>query len=50
MFFSTLAEVVEVYSSPNRGLITHLQHLVQREEEVDEDPGRSSTDRSTRTE
>lgn len=35
-----LPELVEAYSSPNMGLVTHLQYLVQREEEVEEEPGR----------
>lgn len=34
-----LPELVEAYYGPNMGLITHLQFAVQREEEVDEDPG-----------
>lgn len=38
-FFSVLTELVEAYSSPNMGLVTHLQYLVQREEEVEEEPG-----------
>ncbi|TWW57480.1 phosphatidylinositol 3,4,5-trisphosphate 5-phosphatase 1 [Takifugu flavidus] len=37
-FFSVLPELVEAYSSPNMGLVTHLQYLVQREEEMEEEP------------
>ena len=37
-----LPELVEAYYSPNMGLITHLQYPVQREEEADEDPGRTT--------
>lgn len=39
-FFSILPELVEAYYSPNMGLVTHLQYPVQREEEVDEEPGK----------
>lgn len=38
-FYSMLPELVDAYYSPNMGLITHLQYLVQREEEVEEEPG-----------
>lgn len=39
-FFFMLPELVEAYSSPNMGLVTHLQYLVHREEEMEEEPGR----------
>lgn len=38
-----LPELVEAYYSPNMGLITHLQYPVQREEEVDEEPGQTTS-------
>lgn len=38
-----LPELVEAYYSPNMGLITHLQYPVQREEEADEEPGRTTS-------
>lgn len=38
-FFSLLPELVEAYYNPNMGLVTHLQYPVQREEEVEEEPG-----------
>lgn len=40
-FFSLLPELVEAYYSPNMGLVTHLQYPVQREEEVEEEPGQT---------
>uniref|UniRef100_A0A7N8YCI9 phosphatidylinositol-3,4,5-trisphosphate 5-phosphatase n=1 Tax=Mastacembelus armatus TaxID=205130 RepID=A0A7N8YCI9_9TELE len=40
-FFDLLPELVDAYYSPNMGLVTHLQYSVQREEEVDEDPGQN---------
>uniref|UniRef100_A0A3P8UV22 phosphatidylinositol-3,4,5-trisphosphate 5-phosphatase n=1 Tax=Cynoglossus semilaevis TaxID=244447 RepID=A0A3P8UV22_CYNSE len=36
-FFMTLSELVDAYFSPNMGLITNLQHSVQREEEAEEE-------------
>lgn len=42
-FFSILPELVEAYYSPNMGLVTHLQYPVQREEEVDEEPGQTTS-------
>lgn len=38
-FFTMLPELVDAYYSPNMGLVTHLQYSVQREEEVEEEPG-----------
>lgn len=40
-FFSLLPELVEAYYNPNMGLVTHLQFPVQREEEVEEEPGQT---------
>lgn len=42
-FFSMLPELVEAYYSPNMGLVTHLQYPVQREEDVDEEPGQTTS-------
>ncbi|XP_041696636.1 phosphatidylinositol 3,4,5-trisphosphate 5-phosphatase 1 isoform X1 [Coregonus clupeaformis] len=36
-FFSVLADLVEMYYSPNMGLATHLQFPVQKEEEPEEE-------------
>lgn len=41
-FFSVLSDLVEAYYSPNMGLVTHLQFPVQKEEEVDEEPGQNT--------
>lgn len=38
-----LPELVEAYYNPNMGLVTHLQYPVQREEEVDEEPGQTTS-------
>lgn len=38
-FFSVLPELVDAYYNPNMGLVTHLQYSVQREEEIEEEPG-----------
>ena len=38
-----LPELVEAYYSPNMGLVTHLLYTVQREEEVEEEPGQTPT-------
>lgn len=40
-FFSALPELVEAYYSPNMGLITHLELPVQKEEELDDEPGQT---------
>lgn len=40
-FFSVLTELVDAYYSPNMGLVTHLQYPVQREEEIEEEPGQA---------
>lgn len=40
-FFMTLSELVDAYFSPNMGLITNLQHSVQREEEAEEEQGQT---------
>ncbi|XP_077963753.1 phosphatidylinositol 3,4,5-trisphosphate 5-phosphatase 1 isoform X2 [Gasterosteus aculeatus] len=42
-FFSMLPELVEAYYSPNMGLITHLQYPVLREDEMDEEPGQTTS-------
>ncbi|KAJ3600118.1 hypothetical protein NHX12_034068 [Muraenolepis orangiensis] len=36
-FFSVLSNLVEAYYSPNMGLVTHLQHPVPKEEELDDE-------------
>lgn len=46
-FFSMLPELVEAYNSPNMGLVTHLQYSVQREEEIEEEPGGSKQMKTT---
>ncbi len=38
-----LPELVEAYYSPNMGLVTHLQYPVPREEDVDEEPGQTTS-------
>lgn len=38
-----LPELVEAYYSPNMGLVTHLQYPVQREEEVDDESGQTTS-------
>lgn len=38
-----LPELVEAYYSPNMGLVTHLQYPVQREEDVDEEQGQTTS-------
>lgn len=40
-FFSVLPELVDAYYTPNAGLVTHLQYPVQREEEIEEEPGQT---------
>ncbi|XP_029472032.1 phosphatidylinositol 3,4,5-trisphosphate 5-phosphatase 1 isoform X3 [Rhinatrema bivittatum] len=38
MYFDSLEDLIEHYKKGNMGLVTHLQHTVQLEEEVPEEP------------
>lgn len=41
-FFSVLPELVEAYYQENMGLVTRLQFPVQKEEEPEEEPGKTT--------